>query len=66
MQLTMILNILGYDLTVALGTDVSKEAKPEDDAKELIVVESSGEVERATIGFRPNDDEESEDRYGTR
>lgn len=65
-QLTLVLNILKHDLVLQLGAGIS----PEDDdseSKELIVVESSAETERAPVGFTvQHDDEEDEDGLSER
>lgn len=61
-QLTLVLNILKHDLVLQFGAGIT----PEDEAepKEMIVVESSADTERAPVGFtRIYEEEEDEDAY---
>jgi hypothetical protein len=63
MQLTMVLQILGYDVSVGIGTDISK-SDPEE-PKEVVVIESSADTQIA-MGFQrnpiPDDEDWEEDR----
>lgn len=66
-QLTLVLNFLKHDLVIQLGAGISPE--DEDEPKEVIVVESTAETERAPVGFtvqRYDEDEEDEDARRSR
>lgn len=59
-QLTLVINILKHDIVLQFGAGVSPEDS-ETETKELIVVESTAETERAPVGFTVRYDEEEED-----
>jgi hypothetical protein len=56
-QLTLVLQILGYNISVGIGADVEKDGS---ESKEVLVIESSGDTERARVGFVRNDEEDDE------
>lgn len=66
-QVTVILNILKHNFVISLGGEVSPEADDEDESKEIVLVESSGDHQIRAVGFVRNEDEDDEeDRYATR
>lgn len=58
-QLTLVFNILKHDIVLQFGAGVTPE--DDDDHKELMVVESSGDHSVRQVGFVRNDDEEGEE-----
>lgn len=64
-QLTLVLQILGHNISVGIGADIEKAE--EEEPKELLVVESSGDHTVRQVGFvRNDDDEEGDDKHRVR
>lgn len=59
-QLTLVLNFLKHDLVIQLGAGISPEDNDEE-PKELLVVESSGDHTVRQVGFVRNDEEEEDE-----
>jgi hypothetical protein len=59
-QLTLVLNFLKHDLVIQLGAGISPEDNDDDD-KEVLVVESSGDHTVRQVGFTRVEEEEDED-----
>lgn len=57
-QLTLVLQILGHDISIGIGADIEKS---QTETQELLVVESSGDHTVRQVGFVRNDDDEGED-----
>lgn len=64
-QLTIVLNVLKHDFVIQLGAGVSPEDN-DDDEKEVVVIESTGDHSVRQVGFVRNDDEEEEDDLSSR
>lgn len=63
MQLSLVLNILKHDLVLTFGAGIGPE---DDEGKEILVVESSGDHVLRPVGFVRNDDEGEEDEDARR
>lgn len=53
-QLTLVLQILGHDISIGIGADIEKS---QTESGEVLVVESSGDHTVRQVGFVRNDDE---------
>jgi hypothetical protein len=58
-QLTLVLQILGHDISIGIGADIEKSQESE--VVELQVIESSGDHTIRQVGFVRNVEEEEDD-----
>jgi len=52
-QLTLVLQILGHDISIGIGADIEKSQE----SGEVLVIESSGDNTIRPVGFVRNDEE---------
>lgn len=66
-QVTVILSILKHNFVLTLGGEIVPEADDEDESKEIVVIDSSGDHQIRAVGFVRNEDEDDEeDAYRVR